>query len=221
MEDMNEKMLFDNRNLNDRIYYYIRDRIVNNEIEPGSRIQYDELIKTLGVSRTPLRDAINRLQRDGLIEVKARSGTFVSIPKAKDIIEIYDLRKSLEILALDLAYERISTDMLDQLLKQAEAADQAIDQGDPKPFFEADREFHRTIINHSNNSRLIQIMDTLEVQIKWFGIIITKNFNRPKQANEKHKQMLTALFEKDLDEAKQLMAEHIDEIKHYTIADFS
>lgn len=218
---MTEQPLFDNRNLNDRIYYYIRDKIVTNQIEPGSRIHYDDFIKELGVSRTPLRDAINRLQTDGLIEVKARSGTFVSMPKAKDIIEIFDLRKALEVLAIELAFERIPRDVLETLLEECKEAEKAIEAGNAKPFFATDRTFHRTIINYANNDRLKQMMDSLEVQIQWFGIIVTKDYHRPKKANEKHKEILQAMMEKELEKAKKLMIEHIEEIKQYTIAIFS
>ncbi|NEU32352.1 GntR family transcriptional regulator [bacterium LRH843] len=213
--------MLDTRNLSDRIYFLIRNKIVNNEMAPGTRIQYEELINELGVSRTPLRDAINRLQQDGLIEVKPRSGTFVSVPKEKDIIEIYDLRKSLELLALELSFKRIPTKVIDDLFKEIELSNVGIDKGDPNPFFTADRLFHRTLIKYSNNQRLIQIMDTLEVQIQWFGIIITKNFTRPKQANELHIQILTAMKEENLEIAKELMARHIEDIKEYTIADYS
>lgn len=214
-------MDFDNRNLNDRIYYYIRDLIVTNQLKPGSRIQYNEFIKTLGVSRTPLRDAINRLQRDGLVEVKARSGTFVSVPKRKDIVEIYDLRKALEVLALELAFDKITPELLERMLAEANEAEKAIDSGDPKPFFKADRSFHRTIINLSDNQRLIEMMDTLEIQIEWFSVIITKNFTRPKQANEKHRRIIDAIYKRDLEQAKRQMAEHIEEIKNFWLADFN
>lgn len=216
-----EKMEFDNRNLNDRIYYYIRDLIVKNEFKPGSRIKYNELINMLGVSRTPLRDAINRLERDGLVEVKARSGTYVSVPKAKDIIEIYDLRRALELLALELSFNSIKREELERLMEEANDAELAIDKGDTEPFFQADRKFHRLFIHRSNNTRLIQIMEMLEVQIEWFRVIITKNFDRPKQANDKHKKIIEALYNEDLNKAKELMAAHIEEIKKYTISDFS
>lgn len=218
---MKEQSPFDNRNLNDRIYYYIRDKIVTNELKPGCRIQYDDFMKELGVSRTPLRDALNRLQQDGLIEVKARSGTFVSTPKVKDIIEIYDLRKTLEIFALELSLERISMEEIETVTKKIEKADDAIDKGDLNTFFSADRTFHSMIIQNCNNNRLISIMDSLEIQIKWFGIIITQDFVQPKKANKQHKQMLHAIASKELAEAQRIMAIHLEETKQHTIAKFS
>ncbi|MFP3416461.1 GntR family transcriptional regulator, partial [Bacillus sp. SIMBA_074] len=78
------------------VYLYLRDKIVHNNLKPGSRIDYDELMAELGVSRTPVRDALNRLQIDNLIEVRPRSGTFVSTPNKKAIEDLYNVRKPLE-----------------------------------------------------------------------------------------------------------------------------
>jgi DNA-binding GntR family transcriptional regulator len=136
---MIKRVQFDNRNLYERVYIYLWDKIVLNQLPPGSRINYEELIEELGVSKTPLRDAINRLQQEGLIEVKPRSGTFVSIPKVKDIIEIYDVRKALESQAVQLASQRIPKIELESLLREAEHAEAEIKNGNVEPFFQADR----------------------------------------------------------------------------------
>jgi DNA-binding GntR family transcriptional regulator len=212
---------FDNRNLNERTYLYLRDKIFRNELEPGARINYEELIEELGISRTPLRDALNRLQQDGLIEVKPRSGTFVSTPKPKDIEEIYDLRKGMESLAVELAAPHIPEYVYEELLADVDEVEEEIRKGNIQPFFESDRKLHRTIVQYSGNQRLINFMETLEVQIKWFGIIITKNSARPLQANKMHKKLLTAMNNGDIEEAKKLMGQHIEEIKNHIIGDYT
>jgi GntR family transcriptional regulator, rspAB operon transcriptional repressor len=214
-------MNFDNSNLHDRVYLHLRDRIIYNELTPGSRIDYHQIIEDLGVSRTPIRDALNRLQQDGLIEVKPRSGTYVRIPQVKDIAEIYDLRKALERQAVELAATNISKDFLKSLLNEAEHAEAAIQHGDVGPFFQADRNLHRSIIHHSCNERLIAIMDKLEIQIQWYGIIMTKNFDRPLQANQMHRLILQAIYDSQIKEAQILMEEHIEEIKQSVISDYS
>jgi GntR family transcriptional regulator, rspAB operon transcriptional repressor len=218
---MLKQVQFDNSNLYERVYIYLRDKIVLNQLPPGSRINYEELIEQLGVSKTPLRDAINRLQQEGLIEVKPRSGTYVSIPKVKDIVEIYDVRKALESQAIQLASPRIPKNELESFLREADHAEEEIKKGNAEPFFQADRQLHQMIIQYSENRRLITFMNTLELQIKWFGIIIAKNFERPLQANDMHKRILTAIYHSNVDEAKKLMEEHIEEIKLYTVADYS
>ncbi|WCK55982.1 GntR family transcriptional regulator [Aneurinibacillus sp. Ricciae_BoGa-3] len=214
-------MGFDNSNLHDRVYFHLRDQIIYNEIKPGSRIDYHQITEDLGVSRTPIRDALNRLQQDGLIEVKPRSGTYVRIPQVKDIAEIYDLRKALERQAVELAASYISKEDLTSLLNEADYAEEAIQRGDVAPFFQADRNLHRSVIHHSCNQRMIAIMDTLEIQIHWYGIIMTKNFDRPLQANNMHRRIVQALYDSRIKEAQILMEEHIEEIKQSVISDYS
>lgn len=218
---MEKTIGFDNSNLYERVYLYIRDKILSNELKPGTKINYDDFIKELGVSRTPLRDAINRLQRDGLIEVKPRSGSYICLPKVKDIEDIYNVRKALECEAIQIATTTIPDQVLKDLLIEADHAERSIQLGDVKPFFQADRNFHRTIIHYSENELLTNIMTTLELKIKWFGIIITKNFNRPIQANEMHKRILSAILARNSIEAKNLLEKHIDEIKFYTMNDYA
>jgi GntR family transcriptional regulator, rspAB operon transcriptional repressor len=218
---MEEQVGFDNRNLYERVYLYIRDQIIFNRLEPGTRIDYKEFMTELQVSRTPLRDALNRLQRDGLIEVKPRSGTYVSVPRVKDIAEIYDLRKALERQALHSAALNFSKAHLETLMAEAERVDTAIKKNDFEPFFKADRNLHGSIIYHSQNQRLIAIMDTLELQIKWFGVIMTKNYQRPLQANDMHKKILAAIIDGQVVKAQQLLEEHIEEVKLSVISDYS
>jgi len=211
---------FDNSNLNERVYLYVRDRILTNVYKPGDQISYEQLIQELGVSRTPLRDAINRLTQDGLIEVKPRSGSYVYMPNAQDIGELYDVRKALECQAIEAAVPRMPPEELQGLLREAEIADEAIKQGNVQRFFEADRRFHRTIIERSGNRLLAGMMETLELKIQWFGVIITK-FDRPQQANDSHKRIMRAMERGDAASARRLMEEHIEEIKRYTIGDYS
>lgn len=214
-------IIFDNSNLHERVYVYLRDKILNNELKPGSKIIYEDIIKELGVSRTPLRDAINRLKQDGLIDVKPRSGSYVNLPNVKDIEDLYDVRKALELKALTIAARTMPKAQIQLLLDEADRAEESIQKGDMKPFFEADRNLHRTIIQHSNNQLLVSIMSTLELKIKWYGVIITKNSDRPRQANEMHKRILRALYDSNIEEAIQLMDVHIDEIKQHTVEDYS
>ncbi|MDQ0218143.1 GntR family transcriptional regulator [Peribacillus cavernae] len=217
---MEEKLHFDNLNLNERVYLHLRDKIVNSELKPGSKIEYEQLIAELGVSRTPLRDALNRLQLDNLIEVKPRSGTYVSIPRSKDIQEIYDVRKPLECVAVELAAPHVSKEVYTALLEEADHAEADLEKGSADTFFQSDRNLHNTFIQHSNNNRLIMIMNSLEVQIKWFGVIMTVNFDRPLQAIGMHRKIIKAMYNNQIDNAKELMGRHIDEVRQDIFHDF-
>jgi DNA-binding GntR family transcriptional regulator len=212
---------FDNRNLHERVYLYLREKIILNELSPGSKIDYDEFITSLGVSRTPLRDAINQLKRDGLIEVRPRSGSYVATPHIKDIEEIYNVRKALECQAMESAIYTIPKSTIQDLLVEADSVEKDIKRGDVQPFFLADRNLHRTIIEHSGNQLLISIMGTLEHKINWFGVIITTNADRPLMANEYHRKILSAMMDADIMNAKRLLADHIDEVKEQTLKDYA
>jgi DNA-binding GntR family transcriptional regulator len=212
-------LFFDNSNLSERVYLYLRNKILSNELKPGSKINYDDLCSEIEISRTPLRDAINLLKQDGLIEVKPRSGTYVCLPKVKDIEEIFDIRKALECQALK-AFSNIPKITLIQLMEETEQAEKKLKAGDLELFLKADRKLHKTILEHSNNQLLISIMNSLETRIKWLGVLTAQSIDRPVQANNDHKKILTALCQSNVQEAVRLMEEHIDEFKRYTIEDF-
>ncbi|WP_251551127.1 GntR family transcriptional regulator [Neobacillus muris] len=211
---------FDNRNLNEKIYYYLRDKIVSTELRPGTRIDYNEIAKELGVSKTPVRDALQLLQQDGLVEVKSRSGTYVSQPKVKDIEEIYEVRKALERQAIKLAMSNLPKQTLEELYQNTLDVDKDIDRGNFQSFFHSDRNLHKTLITCSENSRLIKMMESIEAQINWIGVIIARSQERPRQANNEHKGILQALINSNVSVAQNLMEEHIEGIKQMTLKDF-
>jgi DNA-binding GntR family transcriptional regulator len=212
---------FDNRNLNEKVYIYLRNKIIHNELPPGTRIHYDELIEELGVSKTPLRDALNRLQQDGLIEIRPRSGTFVKVPNAKDIEDMFEVRKALERQAVALAMKHMKKEDIFQLYEQLNNVEQAIAKRQFHIFFSSDRNLHQTIIDCSRNQRLSQIMYSLEAQIAWIAVITAKNHERPHLANEMHKQILKAMLDGKVELAQHLMEEHIEQVKNSALSDFS
>ncbi|KAB2329562.1 GntR family transcriptional regulator [Cytobacillus depressus] len=217
---MGEKKIFNNLNLNDRVYIHLRDKIINNEIKPGSKIEYELLMEELGISRTPLRDALNRLQHDKLVEIKPRSGTHVCVPTPKDIQEVYDVRKSLEMLSIETAVHSISASDCQKLFDEADFAESELKKGNPEPFFLSDHNFHRTVIQYSDNSRIIDIMESLEAQIKWFGIIMTINLHRPNRAIIMHRKIIQAIYERNIEDAKLLMGQHLEEVRSDILNDF-
>ncbi|WML56645.1 GntR family transcriptional regulator [Neobacillus sp. PS2-9] len=217
---MVEKLLFDNLNLNERVYVHLREKIINNILKPGSKIEYEQLMVELGISRTPLRDALNRLQHDKLIEIKPRSGTYVGIPTPKDIQEVYDVRKSLESLAIANATKTITKEECQAFLDEADIAELELKKGNLEPFFLSDRVFHQKVICRSDNSRLIAIMKSLEVQVRWFGIIMTINHERPYRAISMHREIIKAMYDRRVNDAKSLMEQHIDEVREDILSDF-
>jgi GntR family transcriptional regulator, rspAB operon transcriptional repressor len=211
---------FDNRNLNEKIYYYLRNKIVNNELTPGTRIDYNEIANELGVSKTPVRDALQLLSQDGLVEVKSRSGTFVSQPNVIDIEEIFEVRKALERHAIKLSMANMQPQMVEKIYQNVLDVDRDIDTGNFDSFFQSDRNLHKTLITYSKNNRLIKMMESLEAQINRIGVMIAHSQERPRQANNEHKEILHALLKSDILLAQNLMEEHIETVKQMTLKDF-
>lgn len=199
--------------LTNQIYKHLLNKIINNELPPGSRIIYDDLVKELGVSRTPLREAINKLNADRLITIKPRSGTFVKIPSKKDIIEVYDIRLYLESLSIELAYNSLNIDVLEKFLTDSYEAERALNKGDVAPFFRIDRKLHQSIIFYANNEFLTQFWKVIESQIQWYGVIMTTNSARPHKANKQHIDIINFLINEDLVAARELMSTHIKDMK--------
>jgi GntR family transcriptional regulator, rspAB operon transcriptional repressor len=213
----------DIRNLHEQTYWYLHQLIISHQLKPGSRINYDQLSEELGISKTPLRDAFNRLSQEGLVEIKPRSGTFVSVPNIKDVREVYDVRKALERQSIELAIDKIPQSELEKLLELNHDVEKKFhEKGDFQAFLDSDRVVHKTIIKYSNNSRIIHIMDTLNAQMSWFGyLIIGKIRDRVSEATEHHQAILEAMMNKDLETAMKMMEYHIDKTKHIVIKDIS
>lgn len=213
----------DLRNLNEQTYSYLHQLIITNQLKPGSRINYDELIEELGISKTPLRDALNRLYQEGLVQIKPRSGTFVSIPEIKDAIEVYDVRKALERQSVALAIQKIPRSVLEELLELNNAVKQKfLETGDFQSFLNSDREIHQTIIKYADNSRIISIMDNINSYISWFGyLIIDKIRDRVIEATQHHQDIIEAMIDQNINLAMKLMEDHIEETKILVIKDIS
>ncbi|WP_080872941.1 GntR family transcriptional regulator [Oceanobacillus timonensis] len=210
---MSKGIKIDTTSLSDKIYNYLLHRIVNNELEPGTRIEYDELIESLNVSRTPLREAINRLSDDGLVEIKPRSGTFVKVPEKKGIENVYDIRIALEDLSVELAMNKIPDEVIKALRDETIQAEKALEKGDVEVFFQSDRNLHSTLIEYADNDILTDFWKTIEAQIQWYGVIMTVDSHRPVRAIESHKKIINSLSERNENECKKYMREHIIDIK--------
>ncbi|MEH7115197.1 GntR family transcriptional regulator [Neobacillus niacini] len=213
----------DLRNINEQIYWYLRTQIITNQMKPGSRINYDDLTKELGISKTPLRDAFNRLYQEGLVEVRSRSGTFVREPSVQDVIEVFDIRQALERKSIALSINRIPRNLLEKMMDLTwDIESKFIESGNIQEFLEADFDFHQTIVKYSNNSQIIKILDTLNAQISWFGFLIVEKLKESAaQGMEHHRSILGAMLDMNSELAMNLMENHIEESKQTIIKDFS
>lgn len=176
----------------------------------GTQLDERELSKKLGVSRTPLREAIAMLARVGLVEHFPYRGNYVKQWSAKQVQDLYIVRKSLEILAVHIATPKLSNEDIDHIRDVLTVAENALVEGDLETFAEADNRFHSMIVLKSGNKTLIDMLDHLSTQIQMIRTIANRDANLLERTTYERPRIVNALEKRDSELAAQLMADHID-----------
>ena len=209
-------------NLNDQVYEKIREEIITGQLSPGTRIVDLQIAERYGISRTPVRDAIQKLTKEGLVVTSGKKGYYIFKATRKDIVEIFELR-----LILDKAViEKLVSDVmpsnyqnyLDVIRQIEERLKKGILEG-PKAFTQYDEEFHDSIIRLSNNSRVIAIYAENRTQTKAFRSITSFSAERIDKANKLHFELLEAIKNMDLDRALRAAEKHVELSRKDALAD--
>ena len=199
--------------LRDVVFETLRDAIIKQVLKPGERLMEIQLADEMGVSRTPVREAIRKLELEGLVVMVPRKGAYVAGVSMKDIHEVYEVRAALEMLAVSLAAERITDEELDalerQVLRESEAEANA-DEHSLDNIIYIDSSFHDIIYQAAHNQRLVQFVNILQEQLQRFRAASLSRPGRSKTALEEHKQIVEALAERNGELAAKLAKEHID-----------
>jgi DNA-binding GntR family transcriptional regulator len=203
----------DDLTLKDRVYRLLKDSVIRHRFKPGERLLDQEIADNLGVSRTPVREALNRLGAEGLIEIVPRRGAFVIDLSAKDIKDIYEVREVLETLAIRLAVPRLSDEDLVALAQITEACSAALDRKDYVACFELDREFHDRVVRLSGNAKLAEINTLLGGNIQTTRWRHCQDGDRQQLSFEEHLEILEALKKRDAELASALVSDHINSVK--------
>ena len=200
-------------NLGEVVYEMIKQRLLSQKLKPGTRLREEGLADQLGVSRTPVREAINKLQREGLVEVIPRYGTFVANIFLKDVEEIYQIREALECFAMRLALPRLSKNKLLELARLHKECEVPLEQGDFDPFMKVDTIFHGLLIKLSKNKRLIHLMNNLTNQIRLFRLESFSVPGRAKISLKEHERIIEAMLKGNAEEAEDLIRRHTQNVK--------
>ncbi len=198
--------------LSENVFRRIQAAIINGEIAPGSKISEPELARTYGISRGPLREAIHRLEGQRLLVRIPHVGARVVSLNHAELIELYEIRESLEGMACRLAAERMSQAQIDELREvlATHERDAAFQAGVGYYQQEGDFDFHYRIIQGSGNSTLVQMLcDDLYQLVRMYRIQFSATPNRPHQAFAEHHRILDAIAERDGELAELLMRRHI------------
>ncbi len=153
--------------LTDAAYRTLKDQILTQAFTPGQRLNVDDLAIQLGVSRTPVKDALNMLASEGLVEIVPRRGTFVAGVSAEEIADVFELRRALELLAADLLVEKITDDGLANLRASLAALEESMaGGGDAAEHLRRNAAFHRLFVQLAGNRKLLEIYNGLNVHIQ-------------------------------------------------------
>lgn len=198
--------------LSDHVFRRIQSAIVRGDIAPGSKISEPELARAYGISRGPLREAIRRLEGQRLLVRVPHAGARVVSLSEAELIELYEIRESLEGMACRLAAERMSLEEINELRQVLEThqRDEAFRAGIGYYQQEGDFDFHYRIIQGSGNQTLSNLLcNELYQLVRMYRIQFSTTPNRPRQAFVEHHRILDAIADRDGELAELLMRRHI------------
>lgn len=203
--DMNEYLP-----LRDVVFNTLRQAILKGELAPGERLMEIQLAEKLGVSRTPIREAIRKLELEGLVLMIPRKGAEVAKISEKSLRDVLEVRRSLEELAIELACQRMSEDELDELGLAQKAFREAIAGGVAMNIAEKDEHYHDIIYMGTGNDKLMQMLNNLREQMYRYRLEYIKDEDKRQVLLVEHDYILAALKSRSIAEAKTAMREHID-----------
>lgn len=214
---MPDKTLNLNSALTSRVYEVLKTKILGMELSPGTRLKDGELAEDLGVSNTPVREAIRQLEKDGLVEIIPYRGNFVRKMSREEVCEIYDVRMVLEALAARLAVEMSTRERLKRIQTKVEEYERAFEKDDISPGLEADFAFHDLIAQASGNRTLLQMLRGLatRVHVLWQ---MDKGKTRRRESLKDHKTISQALKERDARKAEEAITQHISKGKEHVLS---
>lgn len=193
----------------ERAYREIKRRLFDNEFSPGTAFLEEELAQLLGMSRTPVREAMIRLAKEGMIEIRPRHGMRVLSVSADDMREIYEALTGLESTAAEIVARRgLSTAELEGLREAVREMDKALGQDDLRAWAQADEKFHASLVQATNNRRLIALVGQLWDQAHRARLLTLHLRPKPTTSNRDHEALVTAIAERDPEKARRIHHEH-------------
>ena len=199
------------RNMHDRVIDEMRRRIISGELASGVNLSEIALAESFGVSRTPVREALKKLQTEGLVTIRPRVGTFVTTPSRREITELFEMKELLEGAAARLLAQRGRVAEVDRLEQNLVEADRAVAADDSARYAELVQEFHDLLITGADNAKLEAHYRTLMNQLAYPRLVTTSlgQPGRVLRSDQEHHRVLSLIVEKDGDSAERVMREHV------------
>ena len=196
--------------LRDVVFNTLRDAILTGKLVPGERLMENQLAEKLGVSRTPVREALRMLELENLVELVPRKGAQVLDMSEKDITNILEVRSALEGLATSLACKKMTKEDLQQLKNMEADFEKAVADNDVEHFVDIDEDFHDLIFAATENDKLINIFRNLRIQLYRYRMAQAKN-NETSMSTivAHHRSIIRAIENHDAEEGASIAQGHI------------
>ncbi len=196
--------------LRDVVFNTLRHAILKGELEPGERLMEIALAQKLGVSRTPIREAIRKLELEGLVVMVPRKGAEVADITEKDLRDVLEVRTALEELSIELAMKNITDEDYENLKKASKSFAKDSEGDDLIKIAEADVAFHEIIYMATGNKRLIQMINNLREQMYRYRLEYIKDKSTHARLVEEHERIIEAMQKQDVNAAKAAIKLHVE-----------
>ncbi len=196
--------------LRDVVFNTLRQAILTGELKPGERLMEIHLANKLGVSRTPIREAIRKLELEGLVTMIPRRGAEVAQITEKSMNDVLEVRRAMDALCVELACDRITPEELEQLKEACDVFEAAVKTRDVKKIAQADVALHDIILRATGNQRLIQLVNNLSEQMYRYRFEYIKDSSQHERLVEEHRVIYQSIVQKDKETASQAAKTHID-----------
>lgn len=202
-------------------YETLKHAIITGQIPAGSRIVETEYADRLHISRTPLREALRKLERDGLVEYVLRRGVVVRAFTLADVEEIYTIRNALEMLTLPSIIENATAEDIRSMREKLHKMDTCIAKSDIEGLSPLARAFHDQLTSISGLNRILRVIQSQDEYIRRFSAVSIARETRRKTAHEEHYKLVELVEQKDLPSFEKLMRKHIERSKETCLAALS
>jgi len=205
--------------LREIVYEELKMQILTGKITPGTRMMEVELAEDMGVSRTPVREAIRKLEKEGLVVIEPRRGAYASQISTKDMVDILEVRQTIEGLAAAFAASRMNEEQKKELVKVYDEFNDAVETGNMKQMISTDARFHHLIVEASGNKLLISMVQQLQELVLRFRYLYYDDFRRAEKMPDEHKYIMEAIIRGDEEKARSAADAHIDGLKQLVLSE--
>ena len=195
--------------LRDVVFNTLREAILKGELQPGERLMELQLASKLGVSRTPIREAIRMLEQEGLAVTVPRKGAEVARMTLKDMEDVLEIREALDELAAQIACERISSEQMNRLMDTKKEFERSLASGEVKEIADVDVKFHDIIYEATDNAKLVYLLNNLREQLFRYRVEYLKNPENYPALIQEHEAIVSALEARDKAKVTEAMHEHV------------